>query len=140
MTYPVVVMPDATDVVVSYLQGILPAYGEACPVRAKVPTTRPAKFVVVRRVGGVRRNVVTDEPMMVVESWAQSDQDAIDLAELCRGLIHSLPGSVVDGVPIYRVTDVSGTQFLPDDLSAQPRYTMTIQVAMRGVPVEPTSS
>lgn len=140
MIYPVVVMPDAVDVIVGYLQTTLPTYGFDVAVRDRVPEERPASFVIVRRVGGVRRNVVTDEPMLVVEAWAQRHQDAADLAELCRALMHSLPGTVQDGVACYRTTDVSGPQLLPDGLSSQPRYSLTIQVAMRGEPVEPASS
>jgi hypothetical protein len=96
--------------------------------------------VVLRRVGGVRRNEVTDEPMLTVEAWAPTHQEAQDLCALCRALIHSLPGTVQSDVPIYRVTDVSGPQLLPDELSAQPRYTCTLTVALRGQPVEASSA
>lgn len=140
MTLPVVVMPDAVYVLGSFLQAELPDYGWDIPVRDRVPTTRPARFVVVRRVGGVARNVVTDEPMVTVEAWAPTHQEAQDICALARALIHALPGTVQGSTPVYRITDVSGPQLLPDELSAQPRYTCTLQVAMRGAVVEPTSS
>lgn len=138
--FPVVLMPDAVYVVGAFLQTELPGYGWDVPVRDRVPETRPQRFVVVRRVGGVHRNAVTDEPMLTVEAWARTHQEAADLCALCRALIHSLPGTVQGTVPVYRITDVSGPQLLPDDLSAQPRYTCTLQVAMRGTSVEPSSA
>jgi len=141
MTWPVVLMPDAVDVVGTFLQVELPLYGWDVPVRDRVPETRPAQFVVLRRVGGVSRNVVTDEPMLTVEGWARTHQEAQDLCALSRALIHSMPGErVVNGVAVYRITDVAGPAHLPDDLSAQPRYTCTLSVALRGSPVEPSSA
>jgi hypothetical protein len=140
MTWPVVLMPDAVDVLGGFLQVELPQYGWDVPVRDRVPETRPAQFVVIRRVGGVHRNVVSDEAMVTVEAWARTHEQAQDLCALSRALIHSLPGTVVGTVPVYRITDVAGPSLLPDDLSAQPRYTCTLSVAMRGSPVEPSSA
>jgi len=140
MTYPVVLMPDAVYVIGAFLQAELPDYGWTVPVRDRVPETRPQRFVVVRRVGGVLRNPVTDEPMLTVEAWAPTHQEAQDLCAVSRALIHSLPGQVVGTVAVYRITDVSGPQLLPDELSAQPRYTCTLQVALRGVPLSASSA
>jgi hypothetical protein len=138
--YPVVVMPDAVYVLGAFLQSELPDYGWTVPVRDRVPETRPSRLVVVRRVGGVRRNEVTDEPMVTVEAWAPTHQEAQDLCALSRALIHALPGTVQSSVPVYRVTDVAGPQLLPDPLSNHPRYSCTLTVAMRGATVEPSSA
>lgn len=122
-----VLFPDATLVVVSHLDENLTP-----PVYSKVPTTRPASFVVVRRVGGVRRNEVTDEPMLTVECWASTDEAAADLAALAFAHIDDMPGQTIEGTPVYRITDVSGPQYLPDPESQQPRYSFTFIAAMRG--------
>lgn len=138
--YPVVLMPDAVDVVGGFLQTELAAYGWSIPVRDRVPETRPTRLVVVRRVGGTVRNPVTDEPMLTVEAWAPTHQEAHDICAMARALIHSLPGTVQGTTPVYRITDVSGPQLLPDPLSAHPRYSCTLQVAMRGAAAEPVSA
>jgi hypothetical protein len=122
-----VVFPDATFVVVSHLADALDV-----PVLSRVPTSRPAAFVVIRRVGGVRRNEVTDEPMLVVECWAASDEAAADLAAAARAHVDTMVGQVVENVAVYDVTDVSGPQYLPDSESNQPRYSFTFTAAMRG--------
>ena len=123
-----VLFPDATYVVVSHLADTL-----AVPVYSKVPTVRPATFVVVRRVGGVRRNEVTDEPMVTVECWASKDADAADLAALARAYVDGMAGETIEGTAVYRVTDIAGPAYLPDPESDMPRYTFTFQAAMRGV-------
>lgn len=127
-TTAVVVFPDATDVVRTLLDTALTP-----PVRSKVPNPRPAEFVTVRRTGGVRRDLVADNAQVTVESWGATEEDAHDLAQLARAHIGAAPGSVVNGVSIYRVTEQAAPGILPDPLSDQPRYTQTFIIALRGV-------
>lgn len=122
-----VVYPDACEVVCPYL-----AYELGVHVGTRVPTSRPSTFVVVRRLGGPRLNLVADNAMLGVECWADSEQEAQDLAQLSRGLIHALRGTSQDGVAVYRITEVAGPQELPDPDSDQCRYVFTLQIAMRG--------
>lgn len=130
---PLVVFPDATDVVIFHLADELTAvFGETAPVGPRVPDPRPAKFVRVVRTGGARLNVVADDPQITVESWAERDEDAHDLAQHCRAVLHAMPGTSVDGVAVYRVAEAAGPANLPDPESAQPRYVQTFTVALRG--------
>lgn len=122
-----IVFPDAVEVVCDHLRTEL----DPTPVVSRVPTTRPAAFVRVMRVGGVRRNLVTDEATLTVEAWAASEQAAHDLAQLARAHIYAMPG---DG-DVYRVTEFSGPALLPDPLSDQPRYSLTVAVATVGAAV-----
>jgi hypothetical protein len=129
---PVVVFPDATAVVLSFVRAGLAARGVNIPVRDQVPSPRPAKFVRVRRIGGPRRDLVTDAAMVTVECHAVNEVEAHNLAQLCRGLVNSMPGRTVNGVAVYRVAETGGPVNLPDPLSEHPRYTFTSIVHLRG--------
>jgi hypothetical protein len=119
------VFPDATKALCTlFNQELTP------PCVPRVPNPRPSIFLVVRRVGGPRRNLVTDEPMVAVEAWADSDENAHDLIQQARAVLHAAIGTA----GIYRVTEISGPGNLPDPVSDQPRYTQTFQVALRGTP------
>lgn len=122
-----VTFPDTTAVVCTYLNGLL-----AQPVLTRIPDPRPATFVRVLRTGGPRRNLVTDQAQVTVESWAASDEEAHDLAQLARAHLHELPGQTVNDALVFRVDEVSGPADLPDPISEQPRYSQTFTVALRG--------
>ena len=132
MMAQVVLFPDATDVVIDYLATELAARGNSAPVRSRVPNPRPAPFVLVRRLGGPRRDLVTDSPMIGVECWAASEADAHDLAQLCRALVFAMRGTTQSGVAVYGVDEVGGLANLPDPLSDHPRYIFTTTINMRG--------
>lgn len=132
----VIVFPDASAVVVGHLRDSLAARGFPTPVGTRVPNPRPAgRLVVVSRTGGVAANLVVDEAMLTVDCWGDREQDAHDLAQLCRALVRAAAGSVLGGVAVYRVVEVGGPQNLPDPLSASPRYLFTLMVGLRGVAV-----
>lgn len=135
----IVVFPDAVAVTIGYLSDELGDRGSEAEVVKDVPDPRPDVFVTILRSGGVRQTVVSDNAVLIVECWAQTSADAHDLAQLCRALLHAMPGTTQAGVPIYRVDEVGGPVDLPDPLSEQPRYTFTVQVHLRGA-VEPTPS
>jgi hypothetical protein len=123
------VFPDAEAVVIDYLDDQLD--GDV-PVSLTIPTTRPDEFVTVQRSGGPRLNMVADRPVLLVECWAQGATRAKAIAEEARALITAMRGQVIGGVTIYHVNDAAGPSYLPDPSSTQPRYTFTVEVAMRG--------
>lgn len=131
MNRPIIVMPDAVAVVVSYLRSTLMAVGQPAPVVSRVPSPRPARFVRVQRVGGLRQTAVSDRPRLDIHAWADTESAAADLVALVRGLLGAMPG-VRDGVPVYRVTEVGGPQWLPDNESSSPRYAIAVEIHMRG--------
>ncbi|MFD7584195.1 hypothetical protein ACFV84_01980 [Kitasatospora sp. NPDC059811] len=131
MSKPVVVMPDAVAVVVSYLRAALAARSKAVPVVSRIPTNRPPAFVRVERIGGLKATPVSDRARLDVHCWAPSEADAHDLAAVSRALLDDLPG-VRDGVTVYQVNEVSGPMWLPDDLTSTPRFAFAVEAHMRG--------
>jgi hypothetical protein len=127
-----VLFPDIEAILVTYLADELADHDTEVTVSNRVPSPRPARFVTVRRVGGITTSVVTDAATVAVEAWSQSDEDAHDLAQLCRALIHDMTGTVQSGATIYRTSEFGGPVNLPDPESEQPRYTLTVSVTARG--------
>lgn len=122
-----IVFGDAVSLAVGHLGGLL-----TVPVRGAVPNPRPAEFVTIRRIGGPRQTMVSDNAMLSIEAWAKSEAAAHDLAQLTRAHIYAMQGAVVAGVQVYGVVEVGGPAALPDPLSEQPRYTFAVQLAYRG--------
>lgn len=131
MTVQAIVFPDASKLIADRLRTVLATVA----VGTKVPNPRVVPFVLVRRLGGVRRNLVTDEPLISLECWDADDAAAQNLAQLARAHMGALQGVVLDGTTVYRVDEISGPQDLPDPLSAQPRYVQQFTVALRGQPL-----
>lgn len=132
MTVPAVLFPDAAALLIGYLRDQLTDRGDSTAVGQKTPNPRPDQFVTIHRVGGPRRSVVADAPLLAVECWATNDPDAHDLAQLARALLHTARGRSIDGVAVYRIAEAAGPVNLPDPLSQQSRYTFTLEVALRG--------
>ena len=123
-----IVFPDAALAAVL----ILRAGVDDTAVGTRVPNPREHPFVVVRRIGGVRRNMVVDAAQLSVECWAATEEAAHDLAQLCRGLLHQAEGTTVDGITVYRMVEIGGPVLLPDPESADPRYVGTYELNTRG--------
>ncbi|MER8067193.1 hypothetical protein ABTZ59_02605 [Streptomyces sp. NPDC094034] len=131
MNRPVVVMPDAVAVVTGYLRDVLKAHGQTVPVVSRIPSPRPSAFVRVQRIGGTQQTPVSDRPRLDIHCWAESESAAHDLAALTRALLGDIPG-VRDGVTVYRVSEVGGPMWLPDDQTSTPRYAFAVEIHMRG--------
>lgn len=121
------VFPDGEQLLIDWLRDRM---GET--VEPRIPNPRPSEWIRVLRVGGPQRDLVTDQPTLVVEAWADDDVDARDLIQLARAHVRAIRGEVFDGVTVYGVNEVAGPANLPDPTSAQPRWTFTVQVALRG--------
>jgi hypothetical protein len=125
--------PDSAAAVIGAFNAQLPSLGfTGVPVRSRVPSTRPAQFVLVFRTGGPRVGVVTDAAQLTIEAWAANDADAHDLAQACRAILGSLEGAVVGGVTVIKVIPFGGPGYLPDPQSDQPRYSWSESVVVRG--------
>ena len=129
----VIVFPDIVMALCTWLRTELAARGPAIPVGTDVPKPRPDKFVTLRRVGGVTRNLVTDSATVSFEAWAPAEEDAHDLAQLVRALVLASPRST--SLTVYRVDEFAGPASLPDPDSDQPRFTFTAAVSYRGAAV-----
>jgi hypothetical protein len=129
MPSPVIVFGDATAAVVGLLRVALAPVA----VHAKVPATRPDEFVTAYRTGGAARNLVVDDATMIIEGWSYQDERAQDLAQQARSAVHAAVGDRV-GPQLLLVCDtgeLAGPALLPDPLSSQTRYTLTLQVSFR---------
>lgn len=127
-----IVFPDATLATVTLLRTGLVARSSTATVGSRVPNPRTVPFVTVRRIGGIRRNLVVDSATVTVECWATHDEDAHDLAQLCRGLIHAAEGSTVGAIQIYQVQEIGGPASLPDPDSNDSRFVATYEIGTRG--------
>lgn len=132
MSQPAVLFPDVAAMTIGFLTSALAEHDDTAVVVKDVPTPRPARFVTIRRGGGPRATLISDEAQVLFECWAETSGDAQDLAQLSRALVHSMAGTTQDGVAVYRVTEFAGPADLPDPLSEQARYVFTVQVHVRG--------
>ncbi|MFF2543994.1 hypothetical protein ACFVUY_15665 [Kitasatospora sp. NPDC058063] len=137
MSRPLILMPDAVAVVIGYLRQALAEVGRPVPVVSRIPSPRPAEFVRVERVGGTRATVVSDRPRLDIHAWAATESAAHDLAALVRAVLSFIPG-VRDEVTVYRITEVGGLMWLPDDQSGSPRYALAVEIHMRGRMLPPS--
>lgn len=113
--------PDAVEVVITYLRSVLPGI----PILPSVPEPRPAEFIRIERLGGLRDSIVTDRPRIDIHCWSDSQAHAEELMRRTRAYAHAMPG-------VYRVREVAGPQWLPDSTSGQARYAFAIEFATRG--------
>lgn len=127
-----IAFPDAEALPVRYLRAVLPTHRPNALVDTKVPSPRKDQMVIVRRVGGTRRNVVTDAPLLAFECWGKDDDDAWDLARLVRALVWEMRGTVQNGVTVYVINEAAGPANLPDPISGQSRVTFTNELLLRG--------
>jgi hypothetical protein len=126
--------PDTVTLVVDYL-----ADAVEVDVFSEIPNPRPTSFIVVRRLGGVRRNLVADGAQIGLECWGSDDVDAYEVAAAARAHMVALYGQVLDGVQVYRVDELAGPSSSPDPDSGQARYTFQWSVMVRGVGLTPSS-
>lgn len=135
MPEDLVVFPDAEQIHADYLRTALTALDGYSDVEVFVtpPDTLPARFVTVRRAGGVADTRVTDSPRLSYVAWGSDDTDSHDIAQLARGLfLRRMRGTVQGGVPIYDVTEIGGPVPTVDPESGRHRYLASIQTRLRG--------
>ena len=91
------------------------------------PERRP-RMVTVRRDGGPRDKMAPLETARVgVNVYAETDQDANDLARMVAALLWASP----NGAPVVKVNQTSGPSTI-DDPSRLPRRYMTFELRARG--------
>lgn len=138
MTAPVVVFPDAEQLVVDHLVDTLPDYwAETVTVGTRKPSPMPAGGVIqVRRVGGVPLTEVSDNARIDLLVWHDTDEDAHDLTATVRAVVHLLATNRV----AHRVSEFAGPSRFADPDSDQPRWLLTVEIAVRGTALEPAGS
>jgi hypothetical protein len=125
MAAPAVRFPDATLLATTYLRPLLaPVH-----VGSQVPRERPVEMVLLRRLGGPRRNPIVDDARIDVQVWAADDPRASELAETARYYL----ARICEHVPEVRVsTEETGPTLIPDAPSDVPRALMTVVLSVRG--------
>lgn len=103
--------------------------GSTVPAFTKVPNPRPAEFIVVRKVGGFRRDLVTDVPVLQIEAWAKTESRADRLSQVIRSLMQWFVE--INGFAINGTEEVTGPVSFPDG-SQHERYTASYSPAIRG--------
>lgn len=124
-----VTFPDTASLVLNAISTELSVdrYDAAPPGREGTET-----FLVAQRLGGPSRVRVVDDATVGLEAWAPTRDEAHDLIQQARAILHSLVGTQLDGVPIYKVDEFAGPAWLPDPTSGHPRFTLTATVSVRG--------
>lgn len=133
MTKPVVIFPDAVLVTIQYLRTVVDT-----PVYSRVPAPRPAEFIRIQRLGGIRRSLILDRPRIDVECWSDSEEGAEGLCARVRAYVLAMAGKRGD-TTVYDVAEVSGPMWLPDSESGQPRYSFAVEFSTRGTEMEKTA-
>ena len=127
MATPVITFPDAELVIGQHILSSIPGLA----VVSRVPEDRPAEFVSVKRIGGLRRTVATDRPRIDVHCWSDTDDNAIDLMRRVRAYVLAMAGQH-GTTRVYDVSEVGGPQELTDSISGQPRYAFAVEFSTRG--------
>lgn len=132
---PIVVFPDAEQVISAYLRALLPAGEGFTGVEwpSNVQTRLPV--VAVSRGGGaVVQKLVTEDVTLDVDVLAATKKAAQDRAQLVRAYLYAAEGTVQAGARIYGVRDIS-LVWLPYQPSPEtdsiPRYVLVMQLRIR---------
>lgn len=126
-----VIFPDAVLLVVQYLRSCMPT----TLVYSRVPAEVPPEFVRVERLGGLRNSLVTDRPRIDIECWSDTEFNAATLAARARAFVSAIEGKRGE-TTVYRVAEVAGPQWLPDQKSGHPRYSFAVEFSTRGKRME----
>lgn len=117
--------PDAIQLLVDHMEPVV-----GVPFGGKAAAA--AEFVKVIRTGGPRATPVSDRPQLTFEAYAKRASRAWALAEETRTGVHALAGTIIAGVNVKEVSEISGPSDLPDPLFPEhSRYTFTLAVHLR---------
>lgn len=127
------IFPDSVRLTAKWVNEGFIDSGRVERAHVTVPKVRPARWVKLSRMGGVRMpNGVYDKAIVAVEAWAPTDGEASDLCQWARARIEDLSYRKVDGFQCARVDELAGPQAFPDRDTQIPRYLYTTQVPFRG--------
>lgn len=130
----VILFGDVEAAAVSVLSDAFGDRSETATVAASIPTPRPTRLVVIRAVGGVRRDVANEAPRLMYDAWAPKASEACALADLARALLVSVRGQSVGTLVITRVDDTARPVPLTDPKSGATFYRGEVTPHVRGVP------
>lgn len=117
--------PDVELLVIEWLHAAL----SPVHVGTDVPSSNVPRSIRVQRVGGPRSQVL-DQARVLVEVRASERGDCHDLTSDVRDLLRRLPGAHDEGT-VTGVEETGGPAWLPDPLTAQPRFTLALTVLVK---------
>lgn len=126
-----ITFPNVERLLAQGLQAFLADHGHTMPVGGRKPEPLPHTYILLWVSGGGRRDQVTDQPLIIVETWSTTDEQACAMADLVRAYINGLEGDTLGGHPIYAVSEAARPANLPDS-TGRSRYTATYQLDLRG--------
>lgn len=129
----VITFADTEDLANQYFSAALAARSRPMPVGSRVPAPRPAEFVRVMATGGGRLNLLIDRPVLTVEAWAGSEEEAVQLVQLLRGLVGAATHHE-HGFQVADVASISAPVNMPDPETGHRRYTFNAAVDVSGLP------
>jgi len=117
--------------VADHLSAKLSERGDSTPVFNEVPHQRPARFVLVLRIGGAESNLITDSPRLVAECHDPYGPAAANLADTVRALIKASAPGWAGGMWVDRA-NISSVVYSPDPATNTPRYLVYAELRTRG--------
>lgn len=112
---------DIEQALIDWLPGKI-----GCECLAEAPDPRPERFVTVERTGG-EASLGVDRPMLAVQAWGKSSEDASALALAARD---ALVGDFWELPEVCRCS-VSSIYRFPDPDSRQARYQLDVEAVTR---------
>jgi len=104
--------PDADALVIHFLN--LSAAVSA-PVMATLPLEITSTVVRVTRIGGANRDIRVDRPLVDVDVFSPTREQAMDVARACQNeLLFTLRGTTTPDGTVQHVTTTIGPHWLPD--------------------------
>lgn len=127
-----IVPADPVKLVRSWLLGSFPW---PVTVAKNRPNPTVGRIVTVRWNGGLRADLVTDAPWLSVECFADTDEQAADLARWTWARLFAMRGEVIDSVQCYGVSALGAPSDFPSVEPgtgvSTPRFVMSVQALFR---------
>jgi hypothetical protein len=130
----VILFGDIEAGLIAHLTSEFADRGEAATVHSDLPDMpRPDRYVVVKRQGGPRIDLIRDGANVDFHCYADPRTEAHAIARLVRGIVGALRGQTISGMTVYRVQEYAGPAHMPHPKSSIPRYVFAARIEFRGV-------
>ena len=120
---------DAEALVIAALAARMPTYTIGTRVQHR------SGMVKVEQIGGSRTGHVHDFPMIVVQTWHDSDITAGDMCRAAFAHLWDLPNDPDQTPQVRSVESVGGPQSFPDPDSTCPRWQLVVRLNVRPTPL-----
>ncbi|WP_067839682.1 hypothetical protein [Nocardia lijiangensis] len=117
--------PNVHEVLITLLTPIVPT------VKSRRPGQR-LPYTVVRRIGGAEDGI-TDRPIVRVDTYADTDEQAERIKEACRQRITESGGTLAGDVLIDTAREITGGQDGPSLDPTDRRLTAVYQLTFRAM-------